>query len=300
MGTMNAVILTFGVSQKTYMDLSHWKRTVLSYHTAQGTRLSVAWQPGEEGSLGWMDTWQSPFMFTWNYHNIVNWLCCCSVTKLGQTLRLHVLQCTRLSRPSLSPEVCSSSCPLSPWCNPTISACAAPFSSCLPSIRVFSNELALHIRWPKYWSFSFNISPSSEYSGLIFFRINRLDHLAVQGTLKGLLQHHILKASVLQCSAFFMVQLSHSYMTTGKTIALPSQTFAGKVMSLLFNTLSRFVIAFLPRTKHLSISWLQSLSAVDFWAQENKTYDCFHFSPFYLPWSDGLRCHDLHFLNVEF
>ena len=172
--------------------------------------------------------------------------------------------------------------------------------SILPSIRVFSNELALHIRWPKYWSFSFNISPSSEYSGLIFFRINRLDHLAVQGTLKSLLQHHSLKASILQCSAFFMVQLSHSYMTTGKTIALPSQTFAGKVMSLLFNTLSRFVIAFLPRTKHLSISWLQSLSAVDFWAQENKICDCFHFSPFYLPWSDGTRCHDLSFLNVEF
>ena len=131
-----------------------------------------------------------------------------------------------------------------------------------PSTRVFSNESVFHIRWPKYWSFSFNISPSHEYSGLISFRIDRLDLLAVQGTLKSLLQHHSLKVSILWCSAFFIVQLSHPCMTTGKTIALERWTFVGKVMSLLFNMLSRLVITFLPRSKCLLISWLQSPSAV--------------------------------------
>ena len=123
--------------------------------------------------------------------------------------------------------------------------------SIFPSIRVFPNESALHIRWPKYWSFSFNISPSNEHPGLISFRMDLLDVLAVQGTLKSLLQHHSSKASILQRSAFFRVQLSHPYMTTGKTIALTRQTFVGKVMSLLFNMLSRLVIGFLPRSKHL-------------------------------------------------
>ena len=132
--------------------------------------------------------------------------------------------------------------------------------SIFPRIRVFSNESALRIRWPMYWSFS--ISPSNEHSGLISFRMDWLDLLAVQGTLKSLYQHHISKASILQCSLFFMVQLSHPYITTGKTIALTTQTFVGKVMSLLFNTLSRLVIAFLPRSKCLLISWLQSPSAV--------------------------------------
>ena len=134
--------------------------------------------------------------------------------------------------------------------------------SILPSIRVFSNESALHIRWPKYWSFSFSISPSNKYSGLISFRPDCLDLHAVQGTLKSLLQHHSSKASILRRSVFFIVQFSHPYMTTGKTIALTRWTFVGKVMSLLFNTLSRFVIDFLPRSKHLLISWLQSPSAV--------------------------------------
>ena len=133
--------------------------------------------------------------------------------------------------------------------------------SIFPSIRVFSNKSVLCIRWPKYWSFSFSISPSSEYSGLISFMIDWFDLLAIQGTLKSLI-HHNLKASVLQHSAFFMVQLSHPYMTTGKTIALTIWTFVGKVMSLLLNTLSRTVITFLPRNKHLLISWLQSLSKV--------------------------------------
>ena len=135
--------------------------------------------------------------------------------------------------------------------------------SVFPSIRIFSNESAIHIRWPKYWHFSFSISPSfNEYSGLIPFRMDWLDLLAVQGTLKSLLQHHSSKASMLHHSAFFIVQLSHPYMTTGKTIALTRQIFVGKIMSLLFNMLSRLVIAFLPRSKRLLISWLQSPSAV--------------------------------------
>ena len=134
--------------------------------------------------------------------------------------------------------------------------------SIFPSIRVFSNESALRIRWPNYLSFSFNISPSNEHPGLISFRMDWLDLLAVQGTLKSLLQHHSSKASILQHSAFFIVQLSHPYMTTGKTIALTRWTFVGKVMSLLFNKLFRLVITFLPRGKHLLISWLQSPSAV--------------------------------------
>src|SRR5574337_822374 len=131
-----------------------------------------------------------------------------------------------------------------------------------PSIRVFSNESTLRRRWPKYWSFSLSISPSNEHPGLVSFRMDWLDLLAVQGTLKSLLQHHSSKASILQRSAFFTVQLSHPYMTTGKTIALTRQTFVGKVMSLLLNVLSRLVITFLPRSKRLLISWLQSPSAV--------------------------------------
>ena len=132
-----------------------------------------------------------------------------------------------------------------------------------PSIRVFSNESALRIRWPKYWSFSFNISPSNEHPGLISFRMDWLDLLAVQGTLKSLLQHHSSKASILQHSAFFIVQISHLYMTTGKNIALTRRTFVNKVMSLLFNMLSRLVIAFLPRSKRLLISWLCHLMQRD-------------------------------------
>ena len=145
--------------------------------------------------------------------------------------------------------------------------------SIFPSIRVFSNESTLHMRWPKYWSFSFSISPSNEHPGLISFMMDWLDLLAVQGTLKSLLQHHNSKVSILQRSAFFIVQLSDSYMTTGKT-ALTRQTFVGKVMSLLFNMLSRLVIAFLPRSKHLLISSLQSPSAVIL--EPKKICLCFH------------------------
>ena len=146
-----------------------------------------------------------------------------------------------------------------------------------------SNESVLHIRWPKYWRFSFSISPSNEYSGLISFRVDWLDLLAVQGTLKSLLQHHSSKASILQLSAFFIVQLSHPYMTTGKTIALTRWTFVGRVMSLVFNILSWLVIiAFLPRSKHLLISWLQSPSAVILEPQKRVSH-CFHCFPIYLP-----------------
>ena len=143
-----------------------------------------------------------------------------------------------------------------------LSSPSPPLPSIFPSIRIFSNESVLLITWPRYWSFSFSISPSNEYSGLISFRMDWFDLLAVQGTLKNLLQHHSSKASVLQQLAFFIVQHSHPYMTTGKTIALTRQTFVGKVKSLLLNMLSRFVIAFLPRSKCLLISWLQSPSAV--------------------------------------
>ena len=140
-----------------------------------------------------------------------------------------------------------------------------------PSIRVFSNESTLRMRWPKYWSFSFSISPSKEHPGPISFRMDWLDLLAVQGTLRSLLQHHSSKASILWHSAFFIVQLSHPYMTTGKTMALNTQTFVVKVMSLLFNTLSRLVITFLPSSKHLLISWLQSPSAVIFEPRKIKS-----------------------------
>ena len=166
-----------------------------------------------------------------------------------------------------------------------------------PSIRVFSNESTLRMRWPEYWSFS--ISPSKEHPGLTF-RMDWLDLLAVQGTLRSLLQHHSSKASVLWCSAFFLVQLSHPYMTTGKIVALTRWTFVGKVMLLLFNMLSRFVITFLPRSKCPLISWLQSPSAVILEPKKIKAYHCFHCFPIYLPWSDGTGCHNFSFLNIEF
>ena len=172
--------------------------------------------------------------------------------------------------------------------------------SILSSIGVFSNESALRIRWPQYWSFSYNISPSHEHPGLISFRMDWLDLLAVQETLiKSLLQHHSSKASTLWHSAFFTVQLSYPYMTTGKTIALTRRTFVDKVMSLLFNKLSRFVIPLLPRSKYLNFMAAITICS-DFGDQKNKVCHCFHYFPIYLPWSDGTGCHDLCFLNVEF
>ena len=172
--------------------------------------------------------------------------------------------------------------------------------SIFPSNRVFSNESVLCIRWPKYWNFSFSISPSNEYSGLISFRIDWLDLLAVQGTLKSLLQHHSSKASILQPSAFFIVQLSHPYMTTGKTRALTRGTFVVKVMPLLSNMLSRLVTALLPRSKHLSISWLQSPSAVILKSPKIKYLTISIVSPSICHEMMGPACHDLSFLNVEF
>ena len=151
--------------------------------------------------------------------------------------------------------------------------------SIFPSIRVFSNESTLRNTSPKYWSFPFSISPSNGYSGLFYFRMDWLDLLAVQGTLKNLLEQHSSKASTLRCSGFFIARLSHPYMTTGKTIALTRQTFVGKVMSLLFNKLSRLVLAFLPRSKHLFISWVQSPSAV-IWGPPKKSLSLFPVSPY--------------------
>ena len=187
--------------------------------------------------------------------------------------------------------------PLSWWCHPTISSSVIPFSSCLqsfPALGSFPVSQFFTSDGQSIGSFSSSFSLSNEYSGLISFR---LDLLAVQGTLKSLLQHHSSKASILRCSPFFIVQLSHPYVTTGKTIALTRQTFVGKGMSLLFNMLSRLVIAFLPRSKHLLTSWLQSPYAVILEPQKSKCH-CFHCFPIYLPWSDGTRCHDLSFLNV--
>ena len=182
---------------------------------------------------------------------------------MSDSLQPHGLQHTRYS---LSLGVCSDSCPLNQGCHPTISPSVAPFSSCPQS---FPASGSFPMSWLftsggqsiRTWSFSFSISPSSENSGSISFRIDYFD-LSVQGTLKSLLQHHTSKASILWCSAFFMVQVSHPYMTTGKAIALTRWTFVSKVMSLLFKMLSRFVIYFLPRSKYLLMSWLQSLSAV--------------------------------------
>ena len=187
----------------------------------------------------------------------------CSV--MADSLRPHESQHARPPCPSPTPGVHGDSRPSSQWCHPAISSSVIPFSSCpqsLPASESFPMSQLLTSGGPKYWSFSFSISPSKEHPGLISFRMDWLDLLVVQGTLNSLLQHHSSKASILQHSAFFTVQISHSYMTTGKTIALTRWTFVGKVMSLLLNVLSRLVITFLPRSKRLLISWLQSPSAV--------------------------------------
>ena len=197
------------------------------------------------------------------------------------------MQHARFPVPSPSPGVCLNSCPLSPWCYPTISSSAtSPLLTLnLFSIKVFSSESALRIRWPKYWCFSF--SPSSECSRLNSFRIDWFGLLAVQGTLKSLLQRHSLKASILWCSAFFIVHLSHPYMTTGKTIALTVWTFVGEVMSLFFNMVSRFVITFLPGSKHLNFIPAITICS-DFGGPppKKKSLSLFLLFPFYLSSSD--------------
>ena len=178
---------------------------------------------------------------------------------VSDSLRPHGPQHARPPCPSPTPGVYPNSCPLVWWCHPTISSSIVPFSSCLqsfPASGFYSNESVFHIRWPKYWSFSFSISLYTEYSRLISFRMDWFYLLAVQETLKSLLQHHSSKASILQCSDLVMVQLSHPSMTTGKTTALTRQTTGRKVISLVFNMLSRLVIALPPRSKCLLISWL--------------------------------------------
>ena len=198
--------------------------------------------------------------------------------------------------PSPTPEVYPNSCPSSQWCHRAISSSVAPFSSCpqsLPASGSFPMSQLFTWGGHSVWSFSFSISPSNEHPGLISFRMDWLDLLAVQGALKSLLQHHSSKVSILQRSAFFMVQLSHPYVTTGKTIALTRRTFVGKVMSLLFNMLSRLVITFLPRSKHLVISWLQSPSAKILEPQKIKSDTVSTVSPsisllLYQPWVPGI------------
>ena len=216
---------------------------------------------------------------------------------MSSSLRPHGPQHSRPPCPSPTPGVYSNSCIESVIPSKHLILCHPLLlpPSIFPSFRVFSNESVNCIRWPNYWSFSFSISPSNEYSGLISFRMDWLDLFAVQVALESLFQHQSSKASVLQHSAFFIVQLSHPYMTTGKTIALTRQTSVGKVLSLLFNTLSGLAITFLPRSKCLLIWLLQSQSAVIL-EPKNKACHCF---PIYLPLSGGTRCHDLSFLNVE-
>ena len=218
---------------------------------------------------------------------------------MSNSLKPHGLQHVRPHCPSPTPRVYSNLCPLTQWCHPTISSSAIPFSS------IFN--LSQHqgsFRWVSSLHqvvkvLEFNNSPSNEHPGLISFKINWLDLLTVQGTLKSLLQHHSSKASLPQCSAFFLVQLSHPYMTAGKTIALTRWTFVGKVLSLLFNILSRLVITFLPRSKRVLISMAAVTICRDFGAPQNKVCHCLECFLIYLPWSDGTRCHDLCFLNIE-
>ena len=196
----------------------------------------------------------------------------------------------------------SDSCPSNRWCHPAISSSVIPLSSCpqsLPASESFPVSQLFAWCGQIIGVSSFSISPSKEHPGLISFRMDWLDLLAVQGTLKSLLQHHTSKASILRHSASFRVQLSHPYMTTGKTISLTRWIFVGKVMSLLFNMPSRLVITFLPRSKRLLISWLQSPSVVILEPQKSKVWHCFHCFPIYFPWRDGTGCHDLCFLNVE-
>ena len=232
-----------------------------------------------------------------SYHQSIQFSC----SVMSDSLWPHGLQHARLPCPSPNSRAYSNSCPsgrsVMPSNHLTLCHPLLLLPSIFPSIRVFSSEWVLCIRWPKYWSFHFSISPSNEHPGLISFRMDWLDLLAVQGALKSLHQHHSSKASVLRLSAFFIVQLSHPYMTTGKTIALTIWTFVDKVMSLFFNMMARLVITFLPRSKHLLISWLQSPSAVILEPAKNKVWHCF---PIYFPWNYGTRSHDLSFLNVEF
>ena len=215
-------------------------------------------------------------------HCLLLWLSSHSV--VSDSLWPHGLQHTRFLCPSPSPGVCSNSCPLSRWCHSTISSSVVPFllPSIFPSIRVLSNESVLHIRWLKYWSVSFSISPSNIYSGLISFRIDWFDLLAVQGTLKSLLQPHSSKASILQCSAFFMIQLSHAYITTGKTIAFTRRTFVGKMLSLwrtfcVPSAMGHFLCLVTSELHSLSKYWVLAVVLFKYYVKCNLKFSPFSF-----------------------
>ena len=218
---------------------------------------------------------------------------------------LFATPCTAAHRvpcPPPTPIVCSNSCPLNQWCHPTISSSVVPFSSHLQlsQHQGLFQWVSFSIRWPKYWGISFSISLSNEYSALISFRMDWLDLLTVQGTLKSLLYHHISKASIFRCSAFFMVLLSHPYITAGKTNhSFEKMDFCWQSNVSVFNILSRLVMTFLPRSKCLLLSRLQSPSAVILEPPKIVCH-CFHCCPIYLPWGDGIWCHDLSFLTSEF
>ena len=245
-----------------------------------------------------LNNWTS---WNWNYNYLTSYSIQFSRSVVSDSLRSHGLQNTRLPVHQQLTEFTESHVH---WvsdapnhlilCHPFSSRLQSfPATGCFPMSQFFaSGDQSIGV------SASASVH-SNEYSGLISFRMDWLDLLAVQETFKSLVQYHSLKAPILQCSAFFIVQLSHPYMTTGKTITLTRWTFVGKVMSLLFNMLSRLVIPFLPRSKRLLISWLQSPSAVILEPRKNKVWHRFHCFPIYLPWSDGTGCHDLHFLNVE-
>ena len=244
---------------RNYLGLSSWLSVIMSVLMRQtGGSEREKW-PCKQRMEPWRVTSRGMQEVIWISYQF-------SSVQLCRTLPPHELQHARPSCPSPTPGVHPNPCPSSWWCHPASHLILCHplllLSPIFPSIRVFPNESALCIRWPKYWSSSFNISLSSEHPGLISFRMDWVGLLAVQGTLKSLLQHHSSKASILRCSAFFIVQPSHAYLTTGKIIALTRQTFVDKVMSLLFNMLSRLVITFFPRSKCLLISWLQSPSAV--------------------------------------
>ena len=230
-------------------------------------------------------------------------LCFCSVTESYLTIWLHGLQHARVPCSSPYLGLGSNAFPLSQWCCLTISSSIVSFfllPSIFPSIMVFSSESAVHIRWPKYWSFSFSISPSNEYSGLISFRIDWFELLAVQGNLESLLQHYNSKESIIWHAVFFMCQLSNLYIIIGETIASTTEAFVRKRMSSPLNMISMFVVAFFPKSKYLLMSWLQSPSTVILEPPQNKICNSFHFSPFCLLWSDETKCHDLSFFNVSF
>ena len=271
-------------------------RQILNYWTTREVPFYSSWT----GALGLGEAHSS----TWIFQAVQGPLCPVeSWEKEGSHVRLFVTPWTAARQASLSLTVSwnlpkFTSIELVTPSNHLILCCPLLLLLLIfPSIRVFSNKSALHIRWPKYYSFS--TSPSNEYSGLISFRMDWFDFLVVQGTLKCLLQHHSSKASILRRSAFFIIQLSHPYMTTGKTTALTTWTFVGKEMSLLFNMLSSLVIAFLPRSKHLSISWLQSACAVILEPPKIKSDTVSTVSPSICHEVMGTRCHDLSFLNVE-